>query len=197
MPFIDAKKKIIQCKIVYYGTGLGGKTTNLRIIHKGTDPQMRGKLLSLETETERTLFFDFMPLSVGKIKGLDTRFSFYTVPGQSFYNLTRKAILKDVDGVVFVSDSQEDRAEANIDSLLSLEENLATYKVTLEKFPHVIQYNKRDLAGIMPVEQMRSDLNPYKVPDYEAVAIQGQGVFETLRTIVRMVADKVVLDLGL
>jgi len=197
MPFVDAKKRILQCKIVYYGTGLGGKTTNLRVIHKGTEANMRGKLLSLETETERTLFFDFMPLSVGKIKGLDTRFSFYTVPGQSFYNLTRKAILKDVDGIVFVSDSQEERMEANVDSFMSLEENLATYRIELAKFPHVVQYNKRDLPGIVPLEQMRKELNLYSAPDIEAIALQGQGVFETLRTIVRMVAEKVSHDLGL
>jgi signal recognition particle receptor subunit beta len=197
MPHVDAKKRILQCKIVYYGTGLGGKTTNLRVIHKNTDPAMRGKLLSLETETERTLFFDFMPLSVGKIKGLDTRFSFYTVPGQSFYNLTRKAILKEVDGIVFVSDSQEERMEANIDSFMSLEENLETYRIKLATFPHVVQYNKRDLPGAVDVEQMRKDLNLYGVPDFEAVAMQGLGVFETLRTIVKMVAEKVTQDLGL
>ena len=139
MPFIDVKKHLLQCKIVYYGTGMGGKTTNLRVIHSKTDPKMRGKLLSLETETERTLFFDFVPLSVGKIKGLDTRFSFYTVPGQSFYNLTRKAILKEVDGVVFVSDSQEHRMDANVDSILNLEENLVEYKRSLTELPHVIQ----------------------------------------------------------
>ena len=197
MPFIDPKKNLLQCKIVYYGTGLGGKTTNLKMIHQKTDPKMRGKLLSLETETERTLFFDFVPLSVGKIKGLDTRFSFYTVPGQSFYNLTRKAILKDVDGIVFVSDSHEDRMEANIDSVLNLEENLLEYKRKLNLMPHVIQYNKRDLEEISPVAEMRKELNRYKVPDFEAVAIQGKGVFETLRTIVKMVAQKVTKDLGL
>ena len=197
MPFVDVKKQLLQCKIVFYGTGMGGKTTNLRVIHQKTDPKNRGKLLSLETETERTLFFDFVPLSVGKIKGLDTRFSFYTVPGQSFYNLTRKAILKDVDGIVFVSDSQEERMDANIDSILNLEENLAEYKRELSKTPHVIQYNKRDLEDISPVVEMREELNRYKAPDFEAIAIQGKGVFETLRTIVRMVAEKVTKDLGL
>ncbi len=197
MPFIDVKKQLLQCKIVFYGTGMGGKTTNLRMIHQKTDPKMRGKLLSLETETERTLFFDFVPLSVGKIKGLETRFSFYTVPGQSFYNLTRKAILKDVDGVVFVSDSHEDRMDANIDSILNLEENLVEYKRTLTEMPHVIQYNKRDLEDISPISEMREELNLHKAPDFEAIAIQGQGVFETLRTIVRMVAEKVTKDLGL
>lgn len=197
MPFIDIKKNLLQCKIVYYGTGLGGKTTNLRKIHEKTDPKMRGKLLSLETETERTLFFDFVPISVGKIKGLETRFSFYTVPGQSFYNLTRKAILKDVDGVVFVSDSQEIRMEANIDSYMNLEENLLEYKKKITELPHVIQYNKRDLDEIVSVATMREEINVHKVPDFEAVAVEGTGVFETLRTIVRMVAEKVTKDLSL
>ena len=197
MPFVNVKKQLLQCKIVFYGTGLGGKTTNLKVIHQKTNPKMRGKLLSLETETERTLFFDFVPLAVGKIAGLDTRFSFYTVPGQSFYNLTRKAILKDVDGVVFVSDSDEDRMEANIDSLINLEENLAEYKRELKLVPHVIQYNKRDLDDIVPVEEMRKELNRHGVPDFEAVAIEGKGVFETLRAIVQMVAEKVTKDLSL
>ena len=197
MPFIDVKKQLLQCKIVYYGTGMGGKTTNLKMIHQQTDPKMRGKLLSLETESERTLFFDFVPLSVGKIKGLDTRFSFYTVPGQSFYNLTRKAILKDVDGLVFVSDSQDERMEANIDSILNLEENLLEYKREISKTPLVIQYNKRDMEDIVPLDEMRTELNKWGVPDFEAVAIKGQGVFETLREIVRRTAQKVTKDLGL
>jgi signal recognition particle receptor subunit beta len=197
MPFVDVKKHQLQCKIVYYGTGLGGKTTNLRVIHQKTDPKMRGKLLSLETETERTLFFDFVPLSVGKIRGLDTRFGFYTVPGQSFYNLTRKAILKDADGIVFVSDSQEERMDANIDSFLNLQENLAEHKVDLEQLPHVIQYNKRDLDEIVAVEKMREELNMFKVPDFESIAIEGTGVFETLRSIVGIVVEKVKKDLNL
>jgi signal recognition particle receptor subunit beta len=197
MPFIDVKKQQLQCKIVYYGTGLGGKTTNLKVIHQKTDPKMRGKLLSLETETERTLFFDFVPLSVGKIKGLDTRFSFYTVPGQSFYNLTRRAILKEVDGIVFVSDSQNERMDANIDSILNLEENLDTYNIKLKDLPHVIQYNKRDLQDIAALDQMREELNRHGAPDFEAVAVQGKGVFETLRAIVKNVVEKVTKDLSL
>jgi len=197
MPFVDIKKQELQCKIVFYGTGLGGKTTNLKIIHSKTNPKMRGKLLSLETETERTLFFDFVPISIGKYKGLDTRFSFYTVPGQSFYNLTRKAILKDVDGIVFVSDSQKSRMDANIDSILNLEENLQTYKKSLTVLPHVIQYNKRDLDNIVPVEEMRIELNQHNAPDFEAVAIEGKGVFETLRTIVQQTMDRVTKDLKL
>jgi signal recognition particle receptor subunit beta len=197
MPFIDVKKQQLQCKIVYYGTGLGGKTTNLRFIHKKTDAKKRGKLLSLETETERTLFFDFVPISMGKIGDLETRFSFYTVPGQSFYNLTRKAILKEVDGVVFVADSQEERMEANIDSILNLEENLLTYGVDLKNIPHVIQYNKRDLEAIVPVEVLRKELNRYNAPDFEAIAIDGQGVIETMGMAVKMATEKVVKDLKL
>ena len=197
MPVIDVKKRQLLCKLVYYGTGLGGKTTNLRYIHKKSNPKTRGKLISLETETERTLFFDFFPLSMGKVKGLDTRFSFYTVPGQSFYNLTRKTILKDVDGVVFVADSHEDRFEANIDSYLNLGENLMTYKVDLSDLPHVIQYNKRDLEQISPVEELRKELNTFDVPDFEAVALEGKGVFETLRTAVKLVIGRVTKDLNL
>ena len=195
MSTIDIKKRQINCKIVYYGTGLGGKTTNLLVIHKKTNPKQRGKLLSLETESERTLFFDFFPMAGGKVMGFDVRFGFYTVPGQSFYNLTRRTILKDVDGVVFVCDSQVERAEANIDSYLNLQENLLEYKVELTKFPHVIQYNKRDLDDITPIEEMRRDINTFKVPDFEAAALQGDGVFETLRAIVKLAMDKVKTEL--
>jgi signal recognition particle receptor subunit beta len=195
MPTIDVKTRQINCKIVYYGTGLGGKTTNLRVIHKKTNPKARGKLLSLETESERTLFFDFFPMAGGTVMGFQTRFSFYTVPGQSFYNLTRKTILKDVDGVVFVCDSQVDRFEANIDSYLNLQENLTDYKVELDKFPHVIQYNKRDLEDISPIEEMRSEINTFGVPDFEAAALQGMGVFETLRAVVKLTMDRVKAEL--
>lgn len=191
MATIDIKARQINCKLVYYGTGMGGKTTNLRYIHKKTNPKLRGKLLSLETESERTLFFDFFPMAAGKLMGFDLKFSFFTVPGQSFYNLTRKTILKDVDGIVFVSDSQVDREEANIDSYLNLEENLGELKIELSKFPHVIQYNKRDLSDITPIEQMRGEINLYKVPDFEAAALTGVGVFETLRSIVSLTTERV------
>jgi signal recognition particle receptor subunit beta len=197
MPTIDVKNRQLNCKLVYYGTGMGGKTTNLRCIHKKTNPKMRGKLISLDTATERTLFFDFFPMSVGTVKGLETRFSFYTVPGQSFYNLTRRTILKDVDGLVFVSDSQAERMEANIDSFLNLQENLTSYKLDLKQIPHVIQYNKRDLQDIVPVEDMRRELNPHGVADFEAVATEGQGVFETLRVIMRLVLEKIAVDFKL
>jgi signal recognition particle receptor subunit beta len=197
MAIVDDKKKLLQCKIVYYGAGLGGKTTNLRTAHKKTDPKRRGKLLTLETESKPPLFFDFAPLSTGKIKGHETRFSFYTVPGHSYDNLTRKALIRDVDGVVMVCDSQKDRMEANIDSFMNLEENLLEYKHKLNELPHVIQYNKRDLEDIVPVAEMRKELNRYNAPDFEAIAIQGQGVLETLEAIVRMVTEKVTIDLGL
>jgi len=186
MAVIDIKTRQINCKLVYYGTGLGGKTTNLRYIHKKTNPKQRGELLSLETESERTLFFDFFPMAAGKLMGFDLRLTFYTVPGQSFYNLTRKTILKDVDGVVFVSDSDPDREEANIDSYLNLQENLAEHGIELATFPHVIQYNKRDLQDIIELEAMRKELNLYGVPDFEAVALTGQGVFETLREVTKL-----------
>ena len=196
MAVIDIKARQINCKLVYYGTGFGGKTTNLRTIHKKTNPKQRGQLLSLETESERTLFFDFFPMAAGKFMGFDLRFSFYTVPGQSFYNLTRRTILKDVDGIVFVSDSDPDRAEANIDSYLDLGENLATFKIELATFPHVIQYNKRDLPAAMAVEQMRRDINVNNVPDFEAEALAGKGVFETLRAISKLTTEKVKEKLG-
>jgi signal recognition particle receptor subunit beta len=196
MAVIDIKARQINCKLVYYGTGFGGKTTNLRSIHKKTNPKQRGQLLSLETESERTLFFDFFPMAAGKFMGFDLRFSFYTVPGQSFYSLTRRTILKDVDGIVFVSDSDPDREEANIDSYSDLAENLAVFKVEIASFPHVIQYNKRDVPGAMPIEQMRRDINIYGVPDFEAEALNGKGVFETLREISKLTTERVKEKLG-
>jgi len=197
MAYIDAKKQLLQCKIVYFGAGLGGKTTNLRGVHGSTDPKRRGKLLTLETESKPPLLFDFAPLSIGKIKEHKTRFSFYTVPGHSYDNETRKAIMKDVDGVVLVCDSQEDRMEANIDSLQNLEENLQEYKRALEDLPHVIQFNKRDLEKIVPVAEMREKLNRHKVPDFEAIATKEQGVLETYQEIVRIVSERAIKDLGL
>jgi signal recognition particle receptor subunit beta len=191
MAVIDIKARQINCKIVYYGTGFGGKTTNLRHIHKKTNPKQRGELLSLQTESERTLFFDFFPMSAGTLMGFELRFTFYTVPGQSFYNLTRKTILKDVDGIAFISDSDPDRQDANIDSYINLAENLAELKIEIAKFPHVIQYNKRDLPMVMPVEQMRRDINTYGVPDHEAIAATGQGVFDTLRDVSKLTIERV------
>lgn len=191
MSTIDIKARQINCKLVYYGTGMGGKTTNLRQIHQKTNPKQRGKLVSLETDSERTLFFDFFPMAAGKLMGLDLRFSFFTVPGQSFYNLTRKTILKDADGVVFVCDSDPERQDANIDSYLNLQENLQDQRMQLANLAHVIQYNKRDLGDVIPLEQMRREINTFNVPDFEAVALKGEGVFETLRAVVKLTMDKV------
>ena len=196
MASIDAKARQINCKIVFYGPGMGGKTTNLRHIHETSNPKQRGELLSLETESDRTLFFDFFPLAGGKLMGLDTRFSFFTVPGQSFYNLTRKTILKDVDGIVFVGDSQKDRFDATIDSYVNLEENLRGHKVELAKLPHVIQYNKRDLDSITSLEEMRREINYYNVPDFEASALRGDGVMDTLKAVVRLVVAQAKKDLS-
>ena len=187
MSFVNRMSKEINCKIVYYGAGLCGKTANLSYVYAATKPESRGKMISLETETERTLFFDFLPLDLGKIGEYKVRFHLYTVPGQVFYDASRKLILKGADGIVFVVDSQKARAEANIESLINLEENLATYKTTLGAMPHVVQYNKRDLPEIMPVDELRKTLNRYNAPDFEAIAKTGQGVFETLKGLAKLV----------
>jgi len=185
--FINYSAREINCKIVYYGPGLCGKTTNLQYIYKKTNPEQKGKLISLATETERTLFFDFLPLALGDIKGFMVRFHLYTVPGQVFYAASRKLILKGVDGVVFVADSQVERLEANIESMEDLRINLSEQGYDLEKLPFVIQYNKRDLPNVVPVEELNKLLNPNGVPYFEAVATQGVGVFETLKGIAKLV----------
>jgi len=185
--FINYSTREINCKIVYYGPGLCGKTTNLQFIYRSTAPEQKGKLISLATETERTLFFDFLPLALGDIKGFRVRFHLYTVPGQVFYAASRKLILKGVDGVVFVADSQIERMDANIESMEDLKINLAEYGFELEKLPFTIQYNKRDLPNIVPVSEMNRVLNPDNVPWYEAVATEGKGVFETLKDVGKQV----------
>jgi signal recognition particle receptor subunit beta len=185
--FINYMAREINCKIVYYGPGLCGKTTNLQYIYKRTNPEAKGKMISLATETERTLFFDFLPLSLGEIRGFKTRFHLYTVPGQVFYDASRKLILKGVDGVIFVADSQLERLEANQESLDNLRTNLAEHGYSLEKIPYVIQYNKRDLPNALPLEELRQLLNPIGVLDYEASARTGQGVFETLKAVSKLV----------
>ncbi|HWP35119.1 MAG TPA: GTPase domain-containing protein [Thermodesulfobacteriota bacterium] len=187
MSFINYSSREINCKIVYYGPGLCGKTTNLQYIYAKTAPEARGKMISLATETERTLFFDFLPLSLGEIKGFRTRFHLYTVPGQVFYDASRKLILKGVDGVVFVADSQVERMEANLESMENLRVNLAEQGYDLDRIPFVIQYNKRDLPNVAPVEEMRRLLNPRGVPDFEATATTGEGVFETLKAVAKQV----------
>ena len=187
MSFINYSSREINCKIVYYGPGLCGKTTNLQYIYNKTNPEAKGKMISLATETERTLFFDFLPLSLGEIRGFKTRFHLYTVPGQVFYDASRKLILKGVDGVVFVGDSQVERMEANIESIENLRVNLAEQGYDLDKLPYVVQYNKRDLPSVVPVEELTEVLNPTKVPEFEAVATTGVGVFDTLRALAKQV----------
>ncbi len=187
MSFINYASREINCKIVYYGPGLCGKTTNLQFIYNKTAPEAKGKMISLATETERTLFFDFLPLALGEIKGFKTRFHLYTVPGQVFYDASRKLILKGVDGVVFVADSQEERIDANIESLDNLNVNLQEQGYDLNKLPYVIQYNKRDLPNLVTVDELRSELNPANVPDFEACATVGDGVFETLKAIAKLI----------
>jgi signal recognition particle receptor subunit beta len=187
MSFINYSSREINCKIVYYGPGLCGKTTNLQWIYSKTNPDLKGKMISLATETERTLFFDFLPLALGQIRGFKTRFHLYTVPGQVFYDASRKLILKGVDGVVFVADSQIERMEANVESLENLRVNLGEQGYDLERLPYVIQYNKRDLPSAAPLDEIRRLLNPRGLPDFEACATKGTGVFETLKAVARSV----------
>jgi mutual gliding-motility protein MglA len=187
MSFINYSSREINCKIVYYGPGLCGKTTNLQYIYRKTKPEAKGKMISLATETERTLFFDFLPLSLGDIRGFRTRFHLYTVPGQVFYDASRKLILKGVDGVVFVADSQMERNEANLESMDNLKTNLAEQGYDLNNLPYVVQYNKRDLPNTVPIDELRQALNPQGVMDFEAVANTGIGVFETLKSIAKLV----------
>lgn len=187
MSFINYSSKEINCKIVYYGPGLCGKTTNLQYVYNKTNPAAKGKMISLATETERTLFFDFLPLTLGDIKGFKVRFHLYTVPGQIFYDASRKLILKGVDGVVFVADSQEERLEANIESLENLAINLKEQGYDIDKIPYVIQYNKRDLPNAATIEELRNLLNPKGVLEFEAVAATGAGVFETLKGVAKLV----------
>jgi signal recognition particle receptor subunit beta len=187
MSFINYSSREINCKIVYYGPGLCGKTTNLQYVYAKTNPDAKGKMISLATETERTLFFDFLPLSLGEIRGFKTRFHLYTVPGQVFYDASRKLILKGVDGVVFVADSQIERMEANLESVENLRVNLAEQGYDLGKVPYVVQYNKRDLPNIATVEELRRLLNPKGVPEYQAVAPTGVGVFDTLKAVAKLV----------
>ncbi|MBL9028469.1 MAG: GTPase domain-containing protein [Myxococcales bacterium] len=187
MSFINLMAREINCKIVYYGPGLCGKTTNLQYIYERTNPEAKGKMISLATETDRTLFFDFLPLALGEIRGFKTRFYLYTVPGQVFYDASRKLILKGVDGVVFVADSQIARMEANQESLENLRTNLAEQGYSLDKIPFVVQYNKRDMPDIATVEELRELLNPTNVPDYEACARTGVGVFDTLKAVAKLV----------
>jgi mutual gliding-motility protein MglA len=189
LTFINYVAREINCKIVYYGPGLGGKTTNLQYVHQAmsVSPENTGKLISLATETERTLFFDFLPLNLGQIRGLRIRFHLYTVPGQVFYDSSRKLILKGVDGIVFVADSQEERLDANIESLANLAQNLKEQGFDLMKIPYVLQLNKRDLPNAMPVEELQKQLLIKGEPVYDAVAKKGTGVLPTLKAVARQV----------
>jgi len=219
MSMINYASREINCKLVYYGPGLGGKTTNLEHIYGKVSPNTRGKMISLATETERTLFFDFLPVDLGMIRGFKTRFHLYTVPGQVYYNASRKLILKGVDGIVFVADSQIERMEANVESMQNLYDNMSEYGYDLTRIPFVIQYNKRDLPNAAPVKDLQASLNPGwpvedgaqqkivpdplhpgenliekaghewvgRAPYLEAVAVRGDGVFDTLKTVSKMV----------
>jgi signal recognition particle receptor subunit beta len=219
MSLINYASREINCKLVYYGPGLGGKTTNLEYIYEKVAPASKGKMISLATETERTLFFDFLPVDLGTIRGFKTRFHLYTAPGQVYYNASRKLILKGVDGVVFVGDSQMERMEANIESMQNLYDNMAQHGIDLTRLPFVVQYNKRDLPNAAPIAQLQDALNPgwpvedparqrplpdptrpgdmlvqevdgtwiERVPYFEAVALRGDGVFDTLRAISKLV----------
>jgi signal recognition particle receptor subunit beta len=187
MTFINYAAREINCKIVYYGPGLGGKTTNIQWIHERTREESKGKLISLATETDRTLFFDFLPIELGTIRGFRTRFHLYTVPGQVFYDASRKLILKGVDGVVFVADSQEMRRDANVEAVDNLRLNLKENGYDLAELPYVLQFNKRDLPGAMPVDEMTQELRFREEPVFEAVATRGDGVFDTLKSIIKLV----------
>jgi hypothetical protein len=191
LTFINYASREINCKLVYYGPGLGGKTTNLQYIYDTTAQQQKGKLISLATETDRTLFFDFLPLELGTVRGFKARFHLYTVPGQVFYDASRKLILKGVDGVVFVADSQRERMDANWESLDNLEQNLKAQGYDLMKIPYALQLNKRDLPDIMTVDELAQELRRKDEPMIEAVAPKGIGVFETLK----LVAKQVLTDL--
>jgi signal recognition particle receptor subunit beta len=178
---INYSSREINCKIVYYGPGLCGKTTNLQHIYARVPQETRGKMISLATEMDRTLFFDFLPLELGQIRGFRTRFHLYTVPGQVYYNASRKLILKGVDGIVFVADSQIDRFEANVESLMNMHDNLAEHGLSIDSIPVVMQYNKRDLARVVAVPDLEKELNPKGYPYFEAIAFRGAGVFDTLK----------------
>lgn len=185
--FINFPAREINCKLVYYGPGLGGKTANLQWIYDNTGTGSKGKMISLATETDRTLFFDFLPLDLGTVRGFKTRFHLYTVPGQVFYEASRKLILKGADGVVFVADSQEERMDANLETLDNLQENLKEHGLDFATIPYVLSLNKRDLPNALPIEELKKNLQMKGEPVIEMVAINGTGVFETLREVAKLV----------
>ncbi len=187
MSFINFAAREINCKVVYYGAGLGGKTTNLQYIFDKTGEKQKGKMISLATETDRTLFFDFLPLDLGTVRGFKTRFHLYTVPGQVFYDASRKLILRGVDGVVFVADSQGERMDANVEALDNLRDNMKEHGYDFMKVPYVLQLNKRDLPNALPVCDLKKELVRRGEPVFESIACQGVGVFETLKEVARQV----------
>lgn len=187
MSFVNYHTKEINCKIVYYGPGLGGKTTNIQHVYQKTSLDSKSKMVTLNTENERTLFFDFLPLELGEIRGFKTRFHLYTVPGQVFYEASRKLILRGVDGIVFVADSQIEKMEANIQSFESLKDNLTEQGYDISKLPLIMQWNKRDLPNVSPVSELEKSLNTLDNPSFEASALKGDGVFETLKMISKVV----------
>ncbi|NBV50599.1 gliding-motility protein MglA [bacterium] len=191
MSFINYAAKEINCKIVYYGPGLGGKTTNLQYIYNTTQESQKGKMISLTGDTERTLFFDFLPLNIGEIRGFKTRFHLYTVPGQHFYDASRKLVLKGVDGIVFVADSQVEKMEENLSSLKSLDLNLKEQGYDLHHIPFVFQFNKRDTDNPIPLKVLHDELNSFGAEEIEATALKGIGVFDTLKAISKQVLKSI------
>jgi signal recognition particle receptor subunit beta len=187
VPFINFPAREINCKLVYYGPGLGGKTANLQWIYDHSGSNQKGKMVSLATETDRTLFFDFLPLDLGTVRGFKTRFHLYTVPGQVFYEASRRLILKSADGVVFVADSQEERLDANLETLDNLKEHLRDHNLDFNTIPYVLQLNKRDLPNILSVDDLKKELNFKGEPTLEGVAVTGQGVFDTLKEVAKLV----------
>ena len=190
MVSINYSAREVCCKIVYYGPGLSGKTTNLQYVHGKVPTTTRGDLISLATEADRTLYFDFLPINIGTINGFQAKFQLYTVPGQVYYNATRKLVLRGVDGVVFVADSQPDKMDENVESLANLVDNLQEYGYDLNELPMVLQYNKRDLPNVLSVEELNNRLNTRNLPYYEASAVTGGGVFDTLKLIIKLVLEK-------
>lgn len=194
MALINYATREIQCKIVYYGTGLGGKTTNLIYIHKQLKPDIRGEMVSLKTADDRTLYFDFLSLDLGSVQGFRTKFSLYTVPGQVIYNTSRKLVLTGSDGLVFVADSQKDKIQENIDMYKNMEENLKENLMDLDKIPLIMQYNKRDLTPVLAIAELESTLNSKKVPYFEAIAVEGTGVFATLKAISKEILKRFTME---
>ncbi|MCK4453446.1 GTPase domain-containing protein [candidate division WOR-3 bacterium] len=195
MANLNFAKKELNQKIVYYGTGLCGKTTNLRTIYAALNPQRKGKMMSLATELDQTLFFDFLPVDLGDAKGWKLRYHLYTVPGQIYYNASRKLVLKNVDGLIFVVDSQQERLDENIESYINLQDNLKSYNLSLNDIPMVIQYNKRDLPNILPINDLQLQINKGGYTYFESVAIRGIGVFDTLKSICQLTVLKQMDDL--